>query len=141
MTACEGVRYDMIIDVALPWYCQFIAGWRELYRRHQLSWLMLDYDELISDQVGAIDALLGKLGAPLDRRHIEPTVSKLSKSPDVINFNKGYRGRGRELLTLLQLQRIKRIWSTFANPVSRADDDAIVQIKDQNAMADLTFAA
>jgi hypothetical protein len=140
MTASQAVRYDLVIELAIPWYCEFIVGWRELQRSHP-SWVMLDYDELISDPVGAIDALLCKLSAPIDRRHIELAILELSKSSDVINFNKGHRGRGRELLTSLQRQRIKQIWLAFASPVLHAGDDAIVQIEDQNAIADLTFAA
>ena len=105
-----------------------IAGWHEVHRREP-TWPLLSHDEVVADKVATIANLLWKLGAATDRERVEVVISELSRNRDLVNLNHGGSGRGRELLSRQQLQRIERLWSAFASPDPVASERRIDEVR------------
>jgi hypothetical protein len=105
-------RYDMTIDLALPWYCQFIAGWEAVRARNPRFGTFLSYDEIANDCVAAVTAILRAIDLE-PRVDVAETALELKTNRIHANFNIGRSGRGRELLTAGQRARIDRSRAAF----------------------------
>ncbi|QDU71749.1 sulfotransferase [Mucisphaera calidilacus] len=100
-------QIDAIIDLHLPWYLRFYAGWRAAADEGSVAVHWIDYDDLIADQAGEVRRALDFLRVDYDADRVGPVLEGLR--PGETRFNVGRPGRGRELLTSGQVDRVRRM--------------------------------
>jgi len=110
-------RYEITIDMALPWYCQFISGWRAWHGRADTSSMLVTYEELCADETGTVAKLLKSLDIPVTAG-LEGFLADLKQDKDRANLNVGRAGRGRENLSWRQRKKIARL----SNQLGTKDD-------------------
>ena len=79
-----------IVDLAMPWYLNFLMGWRTCKNA-----IWFDYDEVREDPVVVMERIADAAGLRVDRAAIEAGIQASTKSRPA--FNKGVSGRGKSL--------------------------------------------
>jgi hypothetical protein len=79
---------EMVVRLALPWYVNFYMGWRQAPDA-----LLVEYEELIANPVGAVGRVLAHAGVAASPADIEAAVREVS-ALDQSRFNVGLVGRG-----------------------------------------------
>ena len=96
----RAARLDLVIDLALPWYVQFVAGWS---RQTDVETLWLTYDAVMADKAVAVARVLDFCGIDATA-DLEAAVARAAGGNS--RFNQGRSGRGRGELTAAQQARI-----------------------------------
>jgi hypothetical protein len=130
-------RHDLLITFALPWYFSFFASWHDACRAGRVDALWTNYKALTTDWAGEIGRILGHYGITKSRETLERAVADTlaeGTAPAapyrLIRLNRGVAGRGRQLLTASQQDRIREMagfypWVDFsAIGLEREDSDA-----------------
>lgn len=88
------VRTQMgyIIDYLMPWYFQFLVSWIEESKSSRIMWI--PYEDIADRPIETVAEVARFCGTQLDEAAL---ATYLAGDPKV-NFNKGVRGRGLELL-------------------------------------------
>lgn len=111
-------RYQMTIDLALPWYCKFIAGWRDAKSKIAGPCSFASYEELVSNPAEAAQRVVQELGLK-ERTCLSTAVDELLSDRTTSHITVGRAGRGRELLSESQRAQIERVWTAFEHrPIS-----------------------
>lgn len=110
--ADQPERYDMTIDLALPWYCQFVSGWSLVRQRHPELATFLTFEQITQDEVETVRALVTTLGATPER-DIATALAELKKDKQLANLNIGLSGRGQGTLTLQQRHKIEAMKQAY----------------------------
>jgi len=121
MTKSFEYQMDFLIDLGSPWFFEFILSWEEVKRKSILNALIIRYEDFIKDECGAIAEAIRFVGENVDEEKIRRVVEKGRKHKKENRLNVGKAGRGRELLTDCQQERIRRIGQYYA------DDDIIMK--------------
>lgn len=101
-------RLDLVIDLALPWYLQFIAGWS---RATDIDTLWLSYESVMADKAQAVAQVLAFHGIDAGAADLDAAVARAASGNS--RFNQGRRGRGRDELTTAQQARIATLAGHF----------------------------
>lgn len=96
----RAARLDLVIDLALPWYVQFVAGWS---RQSEVETLWLTYDAVMADKAVAVARVLDFCGVDATA-DVDAAVARAAGGNS--RFNQGRSGRGRAELTAAQQARI-----------------------------------
>jgi hypothetical protein len=94
-------QYDLMIDLALPWYLRFHVAWRRYEQTMHRRPLWLDYDEFFSDIPGQSARIFEYCG--IDAPAVAAPPATATK------FNVGRGGRGRELLSKDHIAKIEKL--------------------------------
>lgn len=97
-------QYDLLIDVAVPWYFGFYASWFRASHSGDCRPLWLTYETLFADPIDVLQRLLEFCESPQDRSRVREAVARARESGS--RFNKGIAGRGNAELGAHQRRRI-----------------------------------
>ncbi|MDP6344862.1 MAG: sulfotransferase domain-containing protein [Alphaproteobacteria bacterium] len=97
-------RLDAVIDLALPWYVQFVAGWATADHEGAVDCLWLRYEDVMADGTAALRTVLAFHGVTADDGRLASALEAAKGGGS--RLNKGVAGRGMAELTPSQKQRI-----------------------------------
>jgi hypothetical protein len=83
-------QLQAVLDLAAPWYLQFLAGWQGAAA--EVDALMLDYAEVTRDPAAAVAAVLRHQGIARAGAEIAAAVARAQAAAP--RFNQGVAGRG-----------------------------------------------
>ena len=107
----ERTQYEFIIDMAIPWYLNFLGTWSKASHEPGISLLWLKYSDWIGDTAGTLKKIDAFCGLKHTDEDAERAIAKAQG--ENIRLNVGRGGRGRELLDEEQLARIRRLMSYY----------------------------
>jgi hypothetical protein len=113
LQASEEERHDLVIDLAVPWYCRFISGWRGVEESRKVPMASICYEVLAHDEVSAIQNLLRQLGLSVSEGVVGENIARVKANRIAANTSIGRPGRGHALLTDRQKTRIRQIMVPF----------------------------
>lgn len=102
-------QYDFVIDLALPWYANFLACWSD-YRGPGVR---ISYEDLTRNPHESVTKIAQAAGVETTWSAIDEAISGLS--PEASRFNVGRMGRGAEHLSEEQIFRIQRLFSAYSH--------------------------
>lgn len=108
-------QVDWVIDSFLPIYCNFISSWTSASRSRKAAPLFLKYEDYVADSSSFLKHFSTATGLSFDPEIAEKANARIQALGGV-NFNKGVVGRGTELLTDSQQQRIRAMVERFGIP-------------------------
>lgn len=97
-------QFDELIDLALPWYVNFITSWKAA-DANGLPVLWLTYEDMMADKADAVRRVLGFYDLSRFADRAGDAISRIDSGSGT-RFNKGVSGRGQEQLSADQRQRI-----------------------------------
>jgi hypothetical protein len=106
-------QHDLVIDLAVSWYCRFISGWRWLQNTRKALIASIDYESLARDELKAIQNLFQQIGMSVPDQMVSEHITVLKANRVLANINVGQIGRGNRLLTGGQKARIREIMVPF----------------------------
>ena len=109
----EEKRIDLLIEYAVPWYFQFVAGWQRAEREKRLEVLWFTYEEMIADKPAAVAKILDFYGMSAERETTSQRIAEIEADGEKNRFNKGLAGRGKAVLTSAQKEKIVRLAEFF----------------------------
>lgn len=111
----EDQKLDAIIDHRVAWQLQFYDGWM----RADIEKYVVSYEDMIADYSGTLGKILDFYDIEVPQGKIVEVVDRLNaaKNADAgkTRFNKGQAGRGAEILSDEQKDRIRRMASYFTS--------------------------
>jgi len=113
LQASATEQHDLVIDLAVPWYCRFRSGWREAAAGGKASIASVCYEALARDELTAIQSLLRQLGESIPDEIVGSHIAAIKADRFAANTNVGRSGRGHSLLTDSQRARIRQIMNPF----------------------------
>jgi hypothetical protein len=113
LQASEEEQHDLVIDLAVSWYCRFISGWRDVEESRRLPVASIEYETLASDELNAIQNLLRQLDISVPDSIVREHIAEVKSHRLTANTNVGRSGRGHALLTDRQRTRIQQIMLPF----------------------------
>ena len=108
------LSYEKQLDFLIERFCHlffdFYISWKEAAQHKVINPLFITYDELIGDKVGTIIKAANFIGEEISEEKVRLCVQELEKNrKKEIRFNQGIVGRGKELLSEEQMQKILKI--------------------------------
>ena len=102
----ETVQYDLIIDLAVPWYFNFYVSWYDAtIANKKVEGIWVTYEELISNKEGILNKILKFYDIEKSKNEITQAIEDVKKAST--RLNKGVVGRGENKLTDAQKEKIK----------------------------------
>lgn len=95
-------QLQAVVDLAAPWYVQFLAGWQAA--ADEVDALVLDYAEVVAEPAAAVAAVLRH--HRIERTDVEVSAAVDRAQAAALRFNRGVAGRGAAELTPAQLDRL-----------------------------------
>ncbi|MEQ9643311.1 MAG: hypothetical protein RIM84_25045 [Alphaproteobacteria bacterium] len=95
-------QLQAVIDLAAPWYVQFLAGWETA--AGDVDALVLDYAEVVADPAVAVATVLRHYRIERSAADIEAAVARARGG--AVRFNRGIAGRGAAEFSAEQLARL-----------------------------------
>ena len=102
---------DYVIDVELPWYCKFLSGWMASDLATSYDFHKINYDALKQSPSDAVLQLSNSLNLGFSEKEVLAAIN--SSSEGFTRKNKGVSGRGREVFTGEQKDKIVRCMGYF----------------------------
>ncbi len=106
-------KVDLLIRFVIPWYFQFVASWQKAEREGRLEMLWLTYEEMVSDKPGTVRRILDLYDVRLSEGVLEAKIADIEGEKDKNRFNKGKTGRGSDVLTNAERDRITSLARYF----------------------------
>lgn len=103
----EAGQYEQIIELGLPWYFDFFVSWSDVASRGAVETLDLTYETAVVDWVGALGRIAEFYGLDVEPSAIEAALEQTRARADSLRLNKGSPGRGRKVLPIETIERIK----------------------------------
>jgi hypothetical protein len=100
-------QLDAVIDLAVPWYLNFYASWFTARHKGEVGFLWVDYELLSRDPAGQLRRTIEYLGLSRCDEEIQAALDHAVGA--VTRLNVGRAGRGADLLSPEQKQRISRL--------------------------------
>nr|WP_203293154.1 hypothetical protein [Luteirhabdus pelagi] len=101
-------QYDFLIDLATPWYIFFYVSWTKAIQDKILVAKMINYNDFNTNSPQVIKETLEFYGFNFNLSSIEQSINNIKKMPRNLNrINKGEINRGQNLLSNLQIEKIK----------------------------------
>ena len=113
-TLKERELNDFVIDVKLPWYCEFLSGWLTSDLVNSDIFYKLNYDDLKASPFDTISHLSDAFALGFSKEEIDEALEKSSSG--FTRLNKGITGRGARNFTDKQKDKIKKCMSYFDLP-------------------------
>lgn len=106
----ENERMDFVIDLIVPWYFNFYAGWfsSDLVKEGKI--LLISYESLLSNPYNEVKKIIDWIGIQKSDEEINSAI--FSTKDQFTMKNVGIVGRG-TVLTIEQKQRIKKMASYY----------------------------
>lgn len=105
----RDAQMDAIIDLAMPWFVQFYAGWGEAAEAGAVEALFLDYADVVGAAAETVARILTFQGLAVPpQAHIADAVARIQGAGRT-RFNKGVTGRGAAGLTQAQMDRLSAL--------------------------------
>lgn len=101
----EKQQLDFIIELGVPWYINFYVSWVSACEEGAVIPLWLTYDEVVKDKNVTLKRIAEFIGVNKSEEEIARSIQAVGKNN--VRFNKGVEGRGAQILTEGQIQRIK----------------------------------
>ena len=98
-------QFDELIDIALPWYVNFLTSWRAA-ESAGVSPLWLTYEEMMADKPATMRRVLDFHDINSDSSAVSAAVERVESRGET-RMNQGVSGRGHEQLTDTQMDRIR----------------------------------
>ncbi len=105
-------QMDWVIDLAVPWYFNFYASWFTGRQRGEVEFLWVNYESLFRDTAGQLQRIIDYLGVSRSEIEIESAIHNAVDASTRLNV--GRTGRGEEMLTQAQKDRIARLRSFYS---------------------------
>jgi hypothetical protein len=99
-------QIDMIIELAAFWYLRFYQSWCRAKERHPDLIYVCRYEHLATASEAAMKEIMTFLERPMDDNAISTVVSALMQDHAEANFNVGISGRGRQIMSGAQIDRV-----------------------------------
>ena len=100
-------QLDSVIDLAVPWYLNFYASWFTGRQTGEVDFFWVDYESLCRDTAGQLRRIVEYLGLSRSDEEIQEAMQQSGRRPTRLNV--GRAGRGAEMLTQEQKDRIARL--------------------------------
>tara|TARA_B100000686_G_C16690949_1_gene917561 strand:+ start:307 stop:1143 length:837 start_codon:yes stop_codon:yes gene_type:complete len=97
-------QLDELIDIALPWYVNFVMSWKSA-QSEGVNPLWLTYEDMMVDKPGTVRKILEFYDFDHMGSDIDAAVSDVNARTNT-RFNRGVIGRGRLLLSAEQQRRV-----------------------------------
>jgi len=107
----DSDRLNFIIDIMVPWYINFYVTWSSFTAANMVDPLWITYEELHSDTYACVSRIIRFLGIDAEEQRIRENLYVPPQKR--VNYNKGVSGRGNELLSAKQKDRILRMASYY----------------------------
>lgn len=95
-------QLQAVIDLAAPWYVQFMAGWEA--SAAEADALVVDYADVVADPASAVADVLDHYRIERSAADIEAAVARARNG--AVRFNQGIAGRGAAEFSPEQLARL-----------------------------------
>ena len=105
-------QLDSVIDLAVPWFLNFYASWFAGRQAGEVDFLWIDYESLCRDTAGQLRRIVNYLG--LSRSDEEINAALRNAVGAATRLNVGRAGRGAEMLTQAQKDRIAHLRSYYS---------------------------
>jgi len=113
----EKRKYDYIIQFVMPWYVRFVAGWLEGSRRWPTE--LLTFEEHTRHPWQCLVNLGKTFDLEMDAAALE--TLRRPATVETKNLNVGIGGRGFEILSEEQRDRIRNLLSYYGNAFTQSD--------------------
>ncbi len=111
-------QHDIVIRTHLGWLFEIYASWYKAKHKYGLDVMFITYDELVDKTEQTIQKICEYYELDKTTDEIAKTikhVNDLKSKKKELNFNKGIKGRGRDLLTEDQKQFIMNFVKPYVN--------------------------
>jgi len=112
----ENEQMDILIDLCSVWLISFYVSWSYAINKGRVEAKIFKYEDFVSDPVSFFEKMTDFAQIPQDKDKIVRVLDEMSdgiKSSKNHNFNVGKIGRGKEILTKEQSDRIRRLSNYF----------------------------
>lgn len=107
MALSQEDRLDFVLDLAAPWFVQYLAGWEELLARIPLA-VNLPYSAIVDSEQNALSYLMKRLNLSCDENRIAEYLDSFHRNKPFYLVH-GVEGRGRNALSSGQFDRIYKL--------------------------------
>lgn len=108
---CSDERLlDVIVDLAIPWYVNFYVSWFRLCEQGAVNAKWVSYEDMMADKQRTVNDIIEFLGVNIVASNIDEILDYRG-----ITFNIGSSGRGKQMLSATQKERIKHLFSYYPN--------------------------
>jgi len=101
----DSAQLDFIIGLAIPWYMSFYVSWFSATQEGTVNPIWLTYEELTADPRSTLRLIVDSYNIRKSDEDIGNVLQQVER--EKVRFNKGVSGRGCQILTETQIQRIK----------------------------------
>jgi hypothetical protein len=113
MTVEPERQIDMVIELATLWYLRFYQSWRCALERDRKAIYVCRFDELAGASEQVIEQILAFLDCPATSMAISEAISAVMQDRAEANLNVGVSGRGRQMMSAAQIDRVIAIAHTM----------------------------
>ena len=99
-------QLDYMIEGSLSWYLQCYATWNKKIKNDKFACTVIKYEDFFADTENNFDVLIQELGLDDKQKSKSFQLPEKVAGRQGVRFNVGRVGRGRELLTKAQQNRI-----------------------------------
>jgi hypothetical protein len=103
----------MVIELATLWYLRFYQSWRCVLERDRNAIYVCRFDELVGASERVIGQILAFLDCPAAGVTIADAISTVMQDRAEANLNVGVAGRGRQMMSAAQIDRVIAIARTM----------------------------
>lgn len=103
----DEALFDLIIDLALPWYVNFFVSWHRLCQAGQVRAHWVTYEAMMADKEQVLGDLMRFIGTPA-KKDVGRLVSRKYNT-----FQVGGTGRGRKTLSDRQKEAVRRLFRYY----------------------------
>jgi hypothetical protein len=104
----EIAQYDMVIDLAMPWFINYYVSWYEASVLKGFPAMWITYEGFIQDRVGALQSILEFHNIQRSELEIQTAMESASKGYRLSRFNRGVAGRGQEMLSANHINKLNQ---------------------------------
>lgn len=105
-------QLDYVIDYFAPWLIQFYVSWARAQQESRTDLLFLDYGTCRADWTGALRRIADQHGLDVSAAELKQSVDRTTAT-NKTRMNKGVSGRGRDLLSADQVERVVRLTKVY----------------------------
>jgi hypothetical protein len=105
-------QIDIVIELATLWYLRFYQSWRCAKERHPDLIYVCRFEDLTTGSSDVMKGLMAFLNHPVDDEAISTAISALMQDREEANLNVGISGRGRQIMSKAQIERVMSIART-----------------------------
>lgn len=109
LTISEAKQYDYLIETALAWYLKFYIAWRNRLIKETLSTIFINYETFFQSTDTGFQNLLEELNCYDSAKFNAFEFPDRKQGAQGVRFNVGRIGRGAELLSVAQQERVHEI--------------------------------